>query len=65
MNIVLFVFKGTLIQIWKSASIFVFIWKQRIEDFTLKHLSLFKIYARENCEKFFYKQSEIIEYVKN
>ena len=65
MNIVLFVFKGTLIQIWKSASIFVFIWKQRVEDFTLKHLSLFKICARENCEKFVYKQSEIIEYVKN
>ena len=30
--------KGILMQIWKSASISVFIWKQYVEDFTLKHL---------------------------
>ena len=46
-------------QIWKSARIFVFIWKQCVEDFTLKHLLLFEI-----CEKFVYKHSETIEYVK-
>ena len=29
--------KGTLMQIWKSANIFVFPWKQYVEDLTLKH----------------------------
>ena len=31
-------FKGTLMQIWKSANIFVFVWKQYVEDFTSKYL---------------------------
>ena len=35
------------------------------EDFTLKHLLLFEICAREICEKFAYKHSETIENVKN
>ena len=35
--------KGTLIQIWKSANIFVFIWKYHVEDFTLKLILLFEI----------------------
>ena len=56
--------KGTLMQIWKSVNIFVFIWKY-VEDFILKDLLLFEIYAREICEKFVYKHSETIEYVKN
>ena len=56
---------GILMQIWKSASISVFIWKQYVEDFTLKHLLLFEICAREICEKFVYKHSETIEHVKN
>ena len=51
-------------QIWKSANIFVFIWKY-VEDFTLKHFLLFEICAREICEKFVYKHSETIEHVKN
>ena len=54
-------FKGTLMNIWKSASIFVFIWKQFVENFTLKHLLLFEICAREICERFVYKHSETIE----
>ena len=58
-------FKGTLMQIWKSANIFVFKWKWYVEDFTLKHLLLFEICAREICEKFVYKHSETIEYIKN
>ena len=29
------VFKGTLMQIWKSVNIFVFIWKQYVKNFTL------------------------------
>ena len=46
-------------QIWNSANIFVVIWKY-VEDFTLKHLLLFEIFAREICEKFVYKHSETI-----
>ena len=57
--------KGTLMQIWKSANIFAFIWKWYVDDFTLKHLLLFEIYVREICEQFVYKHSETIEYVKN
>ena len=56
--------KGTLMQIWKSAIIFVFIWKY-VDDFTLKHLLLFEICAREVYEKFVDKRSETIEYIKN
>ena len=43
-------FKGTLMQIWKSAIIFIFIWKY-VEDFTLKDLLLCEICAREICQK--------------
>ena len=50
-------------QIWKSANVFVFVWKYYVEDFTLK--KLFEICAHEICEKFVYKHSETIEYVKN
>ena len=57
-------FKGTLMHIWKSANIFVFIWKYA-KDFTFKHLLLSEICAREIYEKFVYKHSETIEYVKN
>ena len=35
------------------------------EDFILIHLLLFEIWAREICQKFVYKHSETIEYVKN
>ena len=59
------VLKGTLMQIWKSANIFVFIWKQCVEDFTLNHLLLSEICVREIREMFVYKHSETIEYVKN
>ena len=52
-------------QIWKSSNIFVFIWKQHVEDFTLPPLLLFETGAREICEKYVYKHSETIEYVKN
>ena len=51
-------------QIWKSANIFVLIWKY-VEDFTLKHFLLVEICASEICEKFVYKHSETKEYVKN
>ena len=52
-------------QISQSANIFAFIWKWYFEYFTLKHLLFLEIYARERCEKFVYKHSETIEYVKN
>ena len=57
--------KGTLMQIWKSGNVFVFMWKYYVEDFTSKHLLLFEICAPKICEKFVYKHSETIEYVKN
>ena len=53
--------KGTLIQIWKFANIFVFAWKWHVENFTLKHLLRFEICTCEICEKFVYKHSETIE----
>ena len=64
-NIYVFKVKGTPMHIWKSANIFVFIWKCYVEDSSLKHLFLFEIWAREVCEIFVYKHSETIEYVKN
>ena len=53
----------TLMQIWKSVNIFVFIW-QYVEHFTLKHFLFFEIYTCEICGKFVYKP-ETIEYIKN
>ena len=52
-------------QIWKSANIFVFTVEYYVKDFTLKHLLLFEICARDVCEKFVYKYSKAIEYVKH
>ena len=40
-------------------------YENNIEDFTIKHLLLFKKCAREICEKLVYKHSETMEYVKN
>ena len=45
-------------QIWNSANIIVFAWKWYVENFTLKNLLLFEIYAREICKKFVYKRKE-------
>ena len=36
-------------------------WKQYVEDFTLKHLLLFETRAREIYQTFVYKHSEAIE----
>ena len=46
--------KYTTVQIWKSATVFAFIWKY-VYDFTLKQVLLFEIRARKICEKFVYK----------
>ena len=56
--------KGTPMQIWKSANILVLIWKYDVKDFTFFFL-LFETCESEGCEKFVYKHSEAIEYVKN
>ena len=50
--------RGTRMRIWKSASTFVSIWKEYVEDFILKQLLLFEICAREIRETFVYKHSE-------
>ena len=52
-------------QIWKPANIFAFMWALFVKDFTLKHLLLYGICASAICEKFVYKVSETIKYVKN
>ena len=36
-----------------------------LKIFARKHLLLFEICAREICEKFVYKHSQAIEYIKN
>ena len=56
--------KGTLMQIWKSANIFVFRWKWYVEDFTVKHLLLFEICSREICGKFVYKHADTMNMLK-
>ena len=54
--------KGKLMQIWKSANIYMKIISRR---FHIKTPFTFEIYTREICEKFVYKHWEAIEYVKN
>ena len=49
-------FKGTLMQIWKSANIFLFMWNQYVEDLTLRQLLIFEIYMGEICKKVFYEK---------
>ena len=57
--------KGTLMQVWKSVNIFAFIWKEYLEDFTLKYILLFEICARGMWEKFVFKHLEKLEYAKH
>ena len=45
------VLKGTLMQIWKSANIFVSIWKEYVQNFILKSLLLFEIW-KSNLSSF-------------
>ena len=44
--------KDMLMQIWKSANIFVAIWKLFANDFTLKHVLPLEIRTRKICERF-------------
>ena len=57
--------KGILLQIWKSANIFVFKWKWYVEDVTLNHLLHFEICPSEIYKMFTHKHWETTEYVKN
>ena len=43
-------FKGTLMQIWKSSDIFVFIQSQYPENFALLILKIPELFAREVCK---------------
>ena len=43
-------FKGTLMQIWKSSDIFVFIQNQYPENFALLILKIPELFAREVCK---------------
>ena len=42
--------KGTLKQIWKNTTVFVFIWKQYTENFAFLILRTLKLFAREVCK---------------
>ena len=46
----LFYIKGTLKHIWKSPTVFVFIWKQYPENFAFLILRILKLFAREVCK---------------
>ena len=46
----LFYIEGTLMQIWKSPTGFVFIWKQYPENFTFLFLRIVKLFACEVCK---------------
>ena len=52
--------KGTLMQIWKSANIFVFTWTKNVEDFTLKHILRFEI-----CPRVIYVKSLCLQTFRN
>ena len=45
-----FYIKGTLKQIWKSPTVFVFIWKQYPENLAFLILRILKLFAWEVCE---------------
>ena len=51
-------------QIGKSAYFFIFIWKKYVEDFAWKHRLLLGYAHLEIWEKFVYKHSDAIEYIK-
>ena len=54
--------KGTLIQIWKSPCIFLFIWKYYPENFVFLILRILELCTRKFCVIFVYKNTETIEY---
>ena len=59
------IFKGTLMQIWKSPYVFVFLWKYYPENFAFLILGILELFTRKFWEMFVYKHTETIEHVKN
>ena len=57
--------KGTLKQIWNLPMSLPSYESNTMKISHLKQILLFEICAGEICEKFVYKHSETIEYVKN
>ena len=57
--------KGTLMQIWKSPYMFVFIQQKYPENFAFLLPRILELYTRKVCKTFVYKHTETIEYVKN
>ena len=43
-------FKGTLMQIWKSAYVLVFIWKQYPENFAFLIIRIIELFTCEVCK---------------
>ena len=43
-------FKVTLMQIWKSPYMFVFIWKQYLENFAFLILIILELFPRKVCK---------------
>ena len=56
--------KGTLMQIWKSPYMFLFILKYYPENFTFLILRIRELYTRKFRGMFVYKQIKTIEHVK-
>ena len=57
--------KGTLMQIWKSAYMFLFIQKYYTENFAFLILRLLELHTRKVCKIFVYKHTETINTLKN
>ena len=57
--------KGTLMQIWKSSYMFVFIQKWYPENSAFLFLWILELYIRKVYKMFIYKHRETIEYFKN
>ena len=56
--------KGTLMQIWKSPYMFLFIWKYHPENFAFLILRIFELYTRKVCKMYVYNHIETTEYVE-
>ena len=58
------IFYGTLMQIWKSPYMFLFISKYYPENFRILNPKILELFTSNVCETFVYKHTETIKYVK-
>ena len=65
MKDVLIFLKGTLMEIWKSPYMFVFIYKYYRENFAFLILVILELHTRKVCKIFVYKHTETLEYIRN